>query len=129
MKCRSATGENYTELMRQQKIIFEQVSPINVLSAREIKSGRLFGNVQYDLKVPEHLKAHFPNFPPTFKNTVVIRNDIGDLVKKYAEKKGIMPQPRRMPISSFQLKNGTIITPFHYITCIWVLKVQKLISS
>ena len=30
---------------------------------QEIKSGRLFGYVQCDLKVPEHLKAYFANFP------------------------------------------------------------------
>ena len=34
---------------------------------QEIKSGRLFGYVQCDLKVPEHLKAYFANFPPIFR--------------------------------------------------------------
>ena len=37
--------------------------------------------------------------------------DIGDLMKQYAKREGIMSQPRRMLISSFHLKNGTIITP------------------
>ena len=32
-------------------------------------------------------------------------------MKKFAEKGGIKSQPRRMLISSFHLKNGTIITP------------------
>ena len=32
-------------------------------------------------------------------------------MKEYAEKEGIMPQPRRMLIPSFILTNGTIITP------------------
>ena len=32
-------------------------------------------------------------------------------MKEYAEKEGIMSQPKRMLISSFHLKNGTIITP------------------
>ena len=76
-----------------------------------IKSRRLFGYVQFDLKVPELLKAYFADFPPNFKNTVESRNDIGGLMKEYAEKEGIMSQPRRMLISSFHLKNGTIITP------------------
>ena len=31
---------------------------------QEIKCRRLFDYVQYDLRVPEHLKAHFANFPP-----------------------------------------------------------------
>ena len=32
-------------------------------------------------------------------------------MKEYAENEGILLQPRRMLISSFDLKNGTIITP------------------
>ena len=78
---------------------------------QEKKNRKLFGYVQCDLKVPEHMKAYFANFPPIFKNTVVSRNDIGDLMKEYAEKEKIMSQPRRMLISSFHLKNGTVITP------------------
>ena len=61
--------------------------------------------------MPEHLRGYFFNFPPIFKNTVVSKNDIGDLMKEYAEKEGVMPQPRRMLISSFILTIGTIITP------------------
>ena len=78
---------------------------------QEIRNRRLFGYIQCDLKVPEHLKAYFANFHPIFKNTVVSRNDIGVLMKEYAEKEGIMSQPRRMLISSFHLKNGIIIIP------------------
>ena len=78
---------------------------------QEIKSRKFFGYVQCYLKFPEHLKAYFANFPPVIKNTVVSRNDIGDLMKEYAEKEEIMSQPRRMLISSFHLKNGNVITP------------------
>ena len=79
-----------------------------------IKSGKLFGYVQCDLKVPGHLKAHFAKFPPSFKNFVVSRNDIGDLMKDYAEKEGIISQPRSMLISNFHLNNGTIMTPLQF---------------
>ena len=65
--------------------------------------GRLFGCVQCDIEVPEHLRDHFSNSPTNFKNTVVNRNDIGVLMNEYAEKEGIMPQPRRMLITSFVL--------------------------
>ena len=78
---------------------------------QQIINGRLFGYVQCVIEVTEHLRDCFSNFPPIFKNTVVSRDDIGNLMKKYAEKEGIMPQPRRMLISSFILTNGTIITP------------------
>ena len=75
-----------------------------------IIDGRLFGYVQSNIEVPEHLRDYFSNFPPIFKNTVVSRNDTGDLMKEYAEKEEIMSQLRRMLKSSFILTNGTIIT-------------------
>ena len=37
--------------------------------------------------MPEHLREKFANFPPIFKKTDVSRNDIGPLMKEYAEKK------------------------------------------
>ena len=76
-----------------------------------IIDGRLFGYVQCDIEVPDHLQIYFSNFPPIFKNTVVSREDIGNLMREYAEKENIMAQPRRMLISSFILTNGTFITP------------------
>ena len=77
----------------------------------EIIDGRLFGYVQCDFEVPEQLRDYLSNFPPIIKITVVKRNDIGNLMKQYAEKENMMVQPRRMLISSFILTNGTIITP------------------
>ena len=51
----------------------------------EIKKGKLFGYVQCDIEVPENLRAIFANFPPIFKNTLVSKSNIGDLMKNYAE--------------------------------------------
>ena len=84
---------------------------------QDTRSRKLFAYVQCDLKVPEHLKVYCANFPPFFKNIVVSGNDIGDLMKKYEEKERIISQTRRMLISSFHVKNGTIITPllFYYL--------------
>ena len=77
----------------------------------QIRSGKLFGYVQCDIEVPEELKEKFANFPPIFKNTNVGRHDIGSLTKDYAEKEGLLCQPRKMLISSIFLENGTLITP------------------
>ena len=79
--------------------------------SKEITDGRLFGYVQCDIEVSEHLRDYFSNFPPIFKITVVSRDDIGNLMKEDAEKEGIIPQRRRLLISSFILTNGTIMTP------------------
>ena len=39
----------------------------------ETKKGKLFGYVQRDIEVPEKLRSKFDNFPPIFKNTLVIK--------------------------------------------------------
>ena len=77
----------------------------------QIRSGKLFGYVQCDIEVPEEFKEKFANFPPIFKNTNVGRHDIGSLMQDYAEKEGLLCQPRKMLISSYFLENGTLITP------------------
>ena len=76
----------------------------------QIGSGKLFGYVECDIEVPEELKKKFANFP-IFKNTNVGRHEIGSLMKVYAEKEGLLSQPRKMLISSYFLENGTLITP------------------
>ena len=76
-----------------------------------IKKGSVFGYVQCDFEIPEKLRVNFANIPPIFRNTLVSKNDKGDLMKTYAEEGGIMSQPRKMLISSFTLQNGTLITP------------------
>ena len=77
----------------------------------EIKKGKLFGYVQCDIEVPENLRSKFTNFPAIFKNTLVSKSDIRDLLKNYAEDERLLSQPRKMLISSFTIQNGTLITP------------------
>ena len=78
---------------------------------QDVMNGRLFLYVQCKLKVSDLLNAYFANFPQIFKNAVVSKNDIGDLMEEYAKKEGILSQPRRMLKSSFHLKKRVIITP------------------
>ena len=77
----------------------------------EIKEGKFFGYVQCYIEVPENLRPNFANFPPIFKNTLVSKSDIGDLLKNYAEEERLLSQPRKMLISGFTIQNGTLITP------------------
>ena len=51
---------------------------------------KLFGALEVDLHVLDDLKSKFAEMPPVFKNIDVFRDDIGDLLKAYAEEKGIM---------------------------------------
>ena len=78
----------------------------------QIRSGKLFGGgVQCDIEVPDELKKKFASFQPIFKNTNVGRHDFGSLMQDYAEKQGLLCQPRKMFISSYVFENGTLITP------------------
>ena len=52
-----------------------------------IIDGKLFGYVQCDIEVPDHLRRFFSNFLPLIKNIVVSREDIGTLIREYAGKK------------------------------------------
>ena len=61
----------------------------------QIRSGKLFGYVECDIEVPEELKKKFANSPPIFKNTNVGRHDIGSLMQDYADKRGLLCQPRK----------------------------------
>ena len=62
----------------------------------ETKKRKLIGYVQCDFEVPENLRLKFNNLPPIFKNTLVSKSDIGDLMKNYAEEERILSQPRKM---------------------------------
>ena len=76
----------------------------------QIGNGRLFGNLQCDIEVPEELRKNFANFPPIFENTNVGRHDIELPVKDYAQKEGLLCQPRKMLISKYFHEKGTLIT-------------------
>ena len=95
----------------------------------QIRSGKLFGYVQCDIEVPEELKKKFANFPPIFKNTNVGRHEYGSLMQDYAEKEGLLSQPRKMLISSYFLENGTLITPLLLFYLELGLDAKRFIAS
>ena len=46
---------------------------------------KLFGPLEVNIKVPDHLKQKFVKMPPVFRNVEISRDDIGDHMKKYEE--------------------------------------------
>ena len=97
----------------------------------EVKKGKLLGYVQCNIEVPENLRSKFVNFPPIFKNTLVSRSDIGDLIKNYAADEKLFSQPRKMLIPSFTLQNGTLIIPlllFYLQLGLVVTKINRFVE-
>ena len=92
-------------LLDQVKVM----SPERILS--EVRNERLFGCVEVDIRVPDHLKEKFSEMCPIFKNTEISRDDIGDFMKAYAEEHNIMAQPRRSLIGSMKGEKILLATP------------------
>ena len=76
-----------------------------------VQSGELFGFVLTDIYTPKHLKPFFNEFPPIFKNAMVGREDIGELMKGFVEENGLLKKPRRMLISSYFGEKILLTTP------------------
>ena len=92
----------------------------------QIRSGKLFGYVQCDIEVPEKLKENFAMFPPIFKNTNLVRHDIGLLMKDYAEKERLLCQPGKMLTSSYFLETSTLILPLLLFCLVLGLVCKKI---
>ena len=88
---------------------------VQIMSAErilsEVRNECLFGCVEVDIRVPEHLKDKFGEMCPIFKNTEISRDDIGDFMKTYAEEHNIMAQPRRSLIGSLKGEKILLATP------------------
>ena len=78
---------------------------------RAICDESLFGVVECDIRVPDHLKAKFSEMCPIFKNTEISREDIGEFMQAFAEEQNIMPQPRRSLIGSYFGERILLATP------------------
>ena len=72
-------------LLDQVKIM----SPARILS--EVRNERLFGCVEVDIRVPDHLKEKFSEMCPIFKNAEISRDDIGLGVRRGAQHHGSAP--------------------------------------
>lgn len=81
----------------------------------DIRSGKLFGFLECDIKTPDHLKDHFAEMPPIFKNIIIDpskRELIGDYMFQYNESRGDMKSKKsRKLISSYFGERQVIYVP------------------
>ena len=85
------------------------------MNEREILSyiddDSIFGAVEVDLHVPEHLKPYFEEMPPIFKNDFVKFEDIGAHMQNYLKESGENFNGRKYLIGSMFANNILLITP------------------
>ena len=68
--------------------------------------GDIFGMVECDIVVPENSRSQFQEMQPVFKDIHVsrVRDDIGEILKTFAEQHNLLTKPRRMLIGSMFAK-------------------------
>ena len=71
----------------------------------------LFGFVECDIEVPDHLKPLYAEMCPIFKHADITKDDFGDFMKSFAEKHSIMNTPRRSLVGSMFGEKIVITTP------------------
>ncbi|XP_038054119.1 uncharacterized protein LOC119726483 [Patiria miniata] len=76
-----------------------------------VMDGSIFGLIECDIEVPEALRDDFAEMPPIFKNVDIDRADIGEHMRSYAEREGVMKTPRRSLIGSMFAKKILLATP------------------
>ena len=76
-----------------------------------IQKESLFALIQYDVRVPESLREHFAELQPIFKNCQIGREEIGPLMKEYAERHTLLSQPRRTLVASYFGEQILLATP------------------
>ena len=106
---------------------------------RAVMEDRMFGALEVDLEVPDHLKGKLAEMPPVFKNTHVSRNDIGDHMKAYAEERGIMNQKKKCligsmygekivvisPLLKWYVQHGLKVTKIHHVVEYWRMDIAS----
>ena len=76
-----------------------------------VRTGTVFGLIQIDVCVPEALREHFAEMQPIFKIIRLTRDDLGPIMRRYAEAHDIMTAPRRMHVGSFRGDKILLATP------------------
>ena len=76
-----------------------------------VRAGTVFGMIECDICVPGELRKHFAEMQPVFKNIRLIREDIGPVMRRYAEEHNIMTTPRHMLVDSYRGDKILLATP------------------
>ena len=89
-----------------------------------IQDGHLFGFVECDIEIPDHLKEYFSEMTPIFKNVDVCLDDVGEFMQNYAKEHSIKDVTGHLLIGSYFRKKLGLTTPLLQ----WYLKHRLVIT-
>ena len=90
-----------------------------------VRNNSFFGLVECDVEVPQHLRKHFSEMAPIFKNIKISLDDIGEMMREYAAENKLMSQPRRSLIGSYIGKKVLLATPLLK----WYLELGLIVTK
>ena len=76
-----------------------------------IQDGHLFGFVECDIKVQDHLKEYFLEMTPIFKNVDICLNDVGEFMQNYAKQQNLKDASHCLLSGSYFGKKIGLSTP------------------
>ena len=77
----------------------------------DVLSGKIFGMVECDIYTPDDLKPAFAEFQPIIKHAYITRDDIGDTMRKFAEKNDLLKRPTKTLLASYYGNKLLLATP------------------
>jgi hypothetical protein len=90
-----------------------------------IRARQLFGFVECDVRVPDHLTDKFSEMPPIFKNVELSREQLSEHMREFAERENHMPRPQRSLIGSMRGERILLFTDL----LVWYLEHGLVIDK
>ena len=109
MKKKNAELKEFLKKLRRPNDFRRQMTEQQILNG--VRNDTFFGLVECDIEVPQHLRKHFSEMAPIFKNINISLNDIGEMMRDYAIENKLMSQPRRSLIGSYIGEKVLLATP------------------
>jgi G:T-mismatch repair DNA endonuclease (very short patch repair protein) len=78
---------------------------------REVQTGALFGMVEVDIETPPEYYHHFAEFQPVIKRASVSKEDIGSVMKRFADENGLLKKPSETLLCSYHGNKILLATP------------------
>ena len=94
------TDPEIKEFVRKLDCLPQKFSTLETFLNAVLKE-KVYGIAEIDIHVPDHLKEHFKEFPPIFKNTTVERHHLSAEMQDYAKKFGLMKNGWKCLVASY----------------------------
>ena len=109
IKRENAEAEAFCKKLFYTRSIKGKMSEENLIHS--IVTNQLFGVLEADIHVPDHLLDFYASWPPLYGNSTIRFEDIGAHMQQYVRDKGLSTGPKKLLITANKAVKIMIITP------------------